>query len=562
MVNLVILLVLFIPGMLCSLYVGVYSWWYVDEIGSRFLSLSSFAVFVWLFGYCVEVMYSVSSWVDGVAIQVHFVGIIVFSVSFFLFSVRYVTGYSFSVFELGLLVFVPVVNLGLVLTNSVHGLFWASKSEVVELTLLFSKLDFTPVLMVHTIYSYLLVFVASVFFIRLAYTQRGSYFVQSSLIIFGVALPFILSVAYVGDLIPFSQLDIAPIALGFSQFIFLIALYRTEFLSVVPGIRNFGWGYIARNVDVGIIISNNGGEVIQANVMACELFGFAGESEFIGVEIAELFGERGLVENESLEVGGSVVQVSSEAIRDNKGKSIGYVYTVTDITKERRVRRQIQMLNRFLRHNLRNELSVIQLNAEQFDSGGVSGDVIDSEDAVETIRNRTEKLIDMSESVRAIEESVLDDTYISRDVGEIVNESISAAGEGSMVSVESISVYNELEGDEVVQVCSNFSIGLKQILINAFVHGSPPVEVHIVEESDDLISICVLDSGSGIAETVIDDFYAELESEFENQLQHGVGLGFGIAYWAAMNSGGEVTFVSGEESSGGEVVFTLQKDSA
>ena len=225
--------------------------------------------------------------------------------------------------------------------------------------------------------------------------------------------------------------------------------------------------------------------------------------------------------------------------------------TVRELRREHRTATKLNqrnsVLNRVLRHNLRNDTSIIlgylDLLRELPD-----GDAAD--EAYRIIVDRVEELIDLSESARRIEH--LD----RRNRGD--------AGPVDLVSLveERVAVYESTDADatfelelpdeawaDVGPLCKS---AIDNLVENAIQHTTvrPTVGIAVgpTRGDDDAIEVAIADEGPGIPDQEIQ----ALSDSAESQLHHGSGLGLWVAKWVAESYGGEIRF--DETPSGGSVV--------
>jgi signal transduction histidine kinase len=186
------------------------------------------------------------------------------------------------------------------------------------------------------------------------------------------------------------------------------------------------------------------------------------------------------------------------------------------------------VLNRVLRHNLRNEISVIrgytELMAEQ----------LDDEPATETVLNHIDDLINLSQKARELEDVI--SASSERQCTEITSlvENIVDAIDDEYPS-SSISV--EYDGEIHISILQNFGRAIQELVENAVKHSddSPRVTISI-ETVANGVEIRISDDGPGLpnheAEVLIDGK--------ETPLAHGTGLGLWLAYWIITNHDGSL----------------------
>jgi PAS domain S-box-containing protein len=211
------------------------------------------------------------------------------------------------------------------------------------------------------------------------------------------------------------------------------------------------------------------------------------------------------------------------------GRKYGFAI-YTDVTENRRRKRQLHVLHRVLRHNLRNELSVVFGMTEHAMATTTDPDV---GTALERILSAADRLASVSEQAREVE-TALDG---------VSNRPVDAAAIARMVATDfrdKVSVETVIPGTAPVSGSTSLYIALANLVENAVEHTPPgtPVRLSADVEGDDTY-LRVADGGDGIPETeravVFDD--ADITS-----LQHGSGLGIWLARWVAETAGGGIEY--------------------
>jgi signal transduction histidine kinase len=189
----------------------------------------------------------------------------------------------------------------------------------------------------------------------------------------------------------------------------------------------------------------------------------------------------------------------------------------------------IQVLTRILRHNLRNDLSVIRGYAEAIAEASDRGSM------AETILRKSQDLVETSEKARRIEKAIdveaqttfaLDD-LLERCVADVREEHPTAE---YSVDVPPVSVYANPELPEA----------LFDTIENGVVYNDaaqPRIEVTGVREGS-LATLKIIDNGPGIPEAEIRTF----DHRGETSLVHGSGAGLWLLYTTVQKSDGDVSF--------------------
>ena len=208
----------------------------------------------------------------------------------------------------------------------------------------------------------------------------------------------------------------------------------------------------------------------------------------------------------------------------------------TDITDRKQQQNRVEVLNRVLRHDLRNGMNIIKGSAE------VIGDRADGDDIephARTIQQRSDELLALAEKTREIEEALDRDkrSITPRDVVEPAKKAIAE------VHAEFPDAAIEFAFPDTAQAKADEMVGraLYHLIHNAVDHSDeriPSVDVSI-ERKARYVEIQIADNGPGIP-----DAEYELISEQREitQLRHASGLGLWVANWAVTHSGGSISF--------------------
>ena len=231
---------------------------------------------------------------------------------------------------------------------------------------------------------------------------------------------------------------------------------------------------------------------------------------------------------------------------ENFGGTVG---VIRDLTEFKDNEQRLAVLDRVLRHNLRNNLNVVT---------GRTSALRDHEDeavreSVDAVEEAASDVLDIANKARAFQQA-LEDAHSSREtVG------ICAVARGVVDDVvatnERASVGCEVETAESLRVRGNEAVelALTELVENAIAHNpseAPSVRV-TVSRNDGEARVVVADDAPLIPEQEV----AVLESDVETPLEHASGLGLWLVRWTATTFGGRLTFDSTPE--GNLVTFAL-----
>ena len=203
---------------------------------------------------------------------------------------------------------------------------------------------------------------------------------------------------------------------------------------------------------------------------------------------------------------------------------------VRDASNRRQREGLISVINRVLRHNVRNEMSVIQGYAE------ILADELSEESAerADLIYGAANRLLTLSEAAQQIEQN--------RDLsGELEPLDIVPIVEGITSEYRlrypdgSISV--DAPERAVAKTLPRVETALFELIDNAAKHGGSPVAIDVEVEVNDLrVVVRVSDGGPGLPELE----RTVLETGEETPLVHGRGLGLWLSHWLVMTVDGEI----------------------
>lgn len=206
------------------------------------------------------------------------------------------------------------------------------------------------------------------------------------------------------------------------------------------------------------------------------------------------------------------------------------------------------VLNRVLRHNLRNDMSVIrgytQIMADEL------GDARYSEPAIRNIDN----LIELGRKARKLDRIVA--AEFDREPTAIVTL-VERVVEAIAREYPSASVSVEYDDPVTAAVLPSFERSVEELVENAVKHSGENATVTItVETVPNAVEIRIADDGPGLAEHEAD----VLETGAETPLTHGSGLGLWLAHWIVTSHDGSVDATATED--GTTMTITVPRKSS
>lgn len=224
-----------------------------------------------------------------------------------------------------------------------------------------------------------------------------------------------------------------------------------------------------------------------------------------------------------------------------------------DLTERKRRERQLAVLGRILRHNLRNALTVIEGQADVLASGSADS----PQDARELISDHADALLALADKERAIAKLLQGTTEQgSRDlsvIAETVREELLAQYPQATIDLSA--------PDSVpVPVCLGFEEAIRELLENAIVHSesAEPRVVVTIRTNEESVDIEVVDTGPGLPE--IEQRVLRGEAD-ESPLYHSSGIGLFLVRQLVHASNGRLN-VESNEPDGSVVRIRLPKTRA
>ena len=216
----------------------------------------------------------------------------------------------------------------------------------------------------------------------------------------------------------------------------------------------------------------------------------------------------------------------------------------TDVTANQQSRQHLQVLHRVLRHNLRNELTVVLGMADKISNNAESATV---RQAAARITDRAEKLVGVSSKAQ-IAQNILKqpqtDTVV--DVGQAAAEAVAdAKGKWSDATIDA-----DIETALPVSTGLEIQDALDNLLDNAVAHNTGDAVVNVTVRKYTPIHvttrsfgqeavITIEDNGPGIPEN---ERAVVFEEEDMSQLKHGSGFGLWVVRWIIESANGNINY--------------------
>jgi len=341
-----------------------------------------------------------------------------------------------------------------------------------------------------------------------------------------------------------------PLALGTVFAVSEAILGSIAVLLLVAGVRyrifetGANPGHLAREsvldeMSAAVAITGRRDRLLDINATAERTFDLE-RPDALGKPVEDALGFDPNRESHPLTVGTSegrreFVSDRAELTRQN-GEQMGRAYILRDVTERRTHEQRLDVLNRVLRHNLRNDLDAVRGFAETLEQEDAP---VDDATLARQIRTTATEVADLgtmlSSADRLLEVEGLDLERV--ELGAVlagIEERVSETHTDASLLITTEDSPITLRTDRQI-----LEIVLEEVVQNGIEHSdveTPQVEIH-ARRGDEVV-IEVRDDGPGIPER---ERAVLLDGE-ERPLRHGSGLGLWLVYWGVTRLGGTLAF--------------------
>jgi PAS domain S-box-containing protein len=406
--------------------------------------------------------------------------------------------------------------------------------------LLFTDTGLGPVFLLHTVIAYGLLLVGAVAIIDVITESSGLRRTQSIALFCSVLPPAVVELLNLFRLIPWFRFTPTPLAYGLSICIIAWSLFSARFLDLVPVAR----AQVLDTMSDPVVVIDEDGRVLESNPAAREFVGVGPDT--VGMSCEEFFGEFPEAIDRLRPVESTTTELTVERngleyhfdvevspIHDDDQERIGRVLVFRDVSRLKRRERELrereheldlmrQVQSRVLRHNIRNDITVIkgynEVFVEDFDG--------ETREMAELVIEKAEDLIAISHKARGVEELVeRDQSPTEIALPSLLEELVRTHRE----RYPGVTFLLETPRECSVTAPPTLELGFANLIENAAEHNdsrNPTVKVR-VETRQDAAIVTIRDNGPGVPMEEL----SVLEEGEETPLEHGSGIGLWIVEW-------------------------------
>jgi hypothetical protein len=343
-------------------------------------SLMMITILVWSFFYALEIII----FDKGLTLlfgKIKYIGIVFLPVTWCFFSLSYSRkDFFISKGKILGISFIPLLNLILIFSNSLHHLFWISTSFTGNNSLLILSSERYIFFWFHTFYSYTLVLIGTTLILWMLFRTKDLFTKQNLALLMGVLSPFIGNIFIVFDFIslPYGY-DITPVLFVISGLLFSFSLVYYNFLELIPAARD----EIFQHFTQAIFVLNKKFKIVDKNTAADNLFNegylslpFATDN-LIGCSIDSMFNDifnKGVlkeigINSKTISLEGNDgkkwLDVSLKPLFDKRNRLEGHLFTLDDVTVQKNaemdLHNKLEELQQFKQVTTDRELKMIEL---------------------------------------------------------------------------------------------------------------------------------------------------------------------------------------------------------
>ena len=452
---------------------------------------------------------------------------------------------------------VPAAGSGLLLTHTTHSLLWTGFQLTPVFGLATADYALQPVAYATLVFTLLSAGIGVLLLVETVISYGPLYRGEAIAVALSVVPPAAGSLPWLFGFGPYPQLNLAPALFCLHLTLDSYAFVEKDMFETNPTTRRAAERSALDDIPTPLFALDRADRVVTVNDAAAGVFdldraGVLGEPlvDIVPVET----GPDGDWEFVSTVAAGRERQftVATAPLTDPAGTEVGRTVVLQEVTQEREREQRLDVLNRVIRHNLRNEMTVVMGHA---DAVADRTDDPSIGESAETINESAERLLATGNKAREFERIRGSQVGAqSVDVAKVVADAVAdidAEFSADTVDIEVRQGVESLRTDPRI-----LSLVVASLVENAVVHNdsdSPQVRI-TVAGVDDTVEIRITDNGPGIDAHEL----APIQDGAETELQHSTGIGLWVAAWGATILGGDLEFT--DTGDGTEVVISLEAE--
>lgn len=452
----------------------------------------------------------------------------------------------------GLIAGVPVLTMLLVATNPLHGLVWRDFALAPVFGAATVRYTLQPWAVFAVLVSVLTGGIGSLVLID-AIVNYGRLYRREATAVILSTVPVITGVLlWLFGVGPVPQLNLTSVLMLGHLACDSYAFVGTHMFETSPATQRAAERSALDDLNEPLLVLDTTGSVVNLNGTAEDVFGWE-ESQSYPVSVGSVTGvdRETMLDTAELKVDDQLFAVSRTPLTDQSSGSVGELLVLYDITAQRQREQQLSVLNRVLRHNLRNEMTVIRGRAETIQTNPDA----DPATNAESIIGASDRLLSIVGNIRNSERVLGGETArVDVNLRELTEEVCAEFRE--RYPEATITLETTLSNSTVSTAVGPIELALENLIENALVHAetaTPRVSVTLHDGDTDTYRISIEDDNAEIP----DIEQASLQADQELPLQHGKGLGLWTVSRCVTALNGEIDF---QYDDGNRVTLTLPRE--
>ena len=337
-------------------------------------------------------------------------------------------------------------------------------------------------------------------------------------------------------------------------------LARRDPFETLPAVGRRGRQAAIRETDDIVVVVDDDDTVVEVNAAAEATLGDGIPGETAVADLLDATAAE-LSTTETVRLDGRAYDPQVSWLSDHHDRRLGAVVSLRDVTARESREQRLSVLNRVLRHNVRNQMDVIRAHAEALDDdhGVAIRETVDTVSKLgsdartvarladsETVSVRIDEVVDgvVADHCEGVTATATHDTTVAESVGgdelddgDELDARVVADGSDGTVG-DGVTVTTAVPSATVTTDERALRVALDSAVANAVEHADSQVTVGCRErETADGYVVAVADDGPGLPASE----RAALEVDRETQLEHATGLGLWKLRWAVEALGGTVS---------------------
>ncbi len=363
---------LYLISAIITATLAVYAWNRRENQAVMALLLLLAALSVWSFGYGLELALTDLTHMK-LANMLQYIGIATIPPLYFYFAALY-TGndHHLTPVKIALLFVIPVITLTMLATNNFHFLYYSSVEFDLTNGYSYLKLQSGPFWWLHVFYSYIILLIGLLLFIRMFFKVSHENRAHLLYFILGSMFPFVANFLDITDLLPYGYVELTSLAFMLTGFILALGVFTSRLIEVTP----IALELLFENNPDPVIVLDIEGKIISANPAAKSLSKLekpvhqSNANRMPAYSFCQNLLKNGADEKDIV-IEDRIYASKKSLITSQGGRALGTMIVMRDITKSKQYEAELinlsfhdQLTGLYNRHYFMNELKRLESSRE------------------------------------------------------------------------------------------------------------------------------------------------------------------------------------------------------